>query len=433
MTISIYGFLFFFLFFSLSTQQHKNLLVIQMLNVGAHFPKEINGQWVTHLNDLTHIGMRQLYLLGREMANRFTLKGDFLREYNIPSEVIIKAAFANDNLTVASAYAYSRGLYPPGSGQGLSAVNIERAIAPFQGADFKKYQKELGDEALPHYYDTVPIMVEGGGPDYLLSAIKYCEGLRKLVSESESQGKRSELWDKGKTVIEELKNHFKTNIEKLEDTVKYRDYLESAKFFDVKEPISEDAIKYLKTVYDFIKFQEYFDDPLVAQIVSNGVLKEVKDALEQGIINPDKRKKLLTYVVEDQNVYALLKLINEKIEYSIPYASLLEINVTTDDENATSITAAFNGKALKWSDEKTVLSLEEFKDWIKDNTHSNEDFMSICLKGKDPEEEEDSSWLVIGICVILILLVVVILTLVYAIRKPNQAEAVTDAEAGLEF
>ena len=439
---SFYGFLLFFLLFTFSTQKEKNFLVIQILNVGAHFPKEIKKEWVTHLNDLTHIGMRQLYLLGREMANNYILKENFLREFNIPSEVIIKAAFANDNLTVASAYAYSRGLYPPGTGQRLSADNIERAVAPFHGADYKKYQKELADEALPHYYDTVPIMVEGGGPDYLLSAIEYCEGLKKIVSarseESRLKNERSSLWNKAKDAIDELKENFGEDIKELEDTLKYRDYFESAEFFAEEISIKEETMNHVYTIYKFIKFQEYYDNPLVAQIVSNGVLKEVENALDEGIKNPEERKKLLTYVVEDQNVYAFLKLINGNEEYSIPYASLLEIKVVTNDEDKKFVSAFFNGQILKWNNEITVLSLQDFEDWIKKNTYNDKEFMSMCINGKDIPEEDDDFWFILGISLTPIMVIVIILTIIYAMRKsdktePLNVEPIRDEESEVEY
>eukprot|EP00826_Nyctotherus_ovalis_P031790 TRINITY_DN2553_c0_g1_i6.p1 TRINITY_DN2553_c0_g1~~TRINITY_DN2553_c0_g1_i6.p1 ORF type:complete len:388 (+),score=127.65 TRINITY_DN2553_c0_g1_i6:81-1244(+) len=368
--MSIYLFLCLCLGFSL--QAERNFFVMQMINVGARFPKEVSKDWVSHLGEITHIGTRQLYLLGRGMANRYVVKGDFLKSFNVPSEVAIKAAYTNDNLTVASAYAYSRGLYPAGTGPTLINKNISRAIPPYTGANFSEYQKQLNDSALPHLYDTVPIMVEGGGPDYLLSATEYCTGLKVMVerrreSEAGLKDKRSALKSKADKAFKELKDIFGVDVKSLEDSMKYRDYIESAKYFahDMSKPITADSKAALDNIYNFVQFEEYYDDPLVAQVVSNEVLKEVETALKLGAKN---KKKMATYVVEDRNVYAMLKLVNKGEVQPVPFASLLEIRITVDENKKYFVRAYFNDKPLHWKEGVTAIDLDGFHKWIKENT-----------------------------------------------------------------
>lgn len=419
--MSIYLFLCLCLGFSL--QAEKNFFVMQMINVGARFPKEVSENWVRHLGEITQIGTRQLYLLGRGMAGRYVVKGDFLKDFNVPSEVVIKAAYANDNLTVASAYAYSRGLYPMGRGPTLLNKNASRAVPPYHGANFSEDQEKLKENALPHRYDTLPIMVEGGGPDYLLSATEYCTGLKVMVekrreSEAGLKDKRSTLKNKAEKAFKELKDIFKVDVNTLEDSMKYRDYIESAKYFahDMPKPISADSKTALDNIYNFVQFEEYYDDPLVARVVSNKVLKEVETALKMGAGN---KKKLVTYVVEDRNVYAMLKLVNKGEVQPVPFASLLEIKITVDENKKYYVRAYFNDKLLHWKEGVTEIDLDGFYKWIKENTFEHKEFMANCLNAKEDVKTKDKVWIIAGLCMVPIMLIVIILTIIYAVRKPK--------------
>eukprot|EP00826_Nyctotherus_ovalis_P031787 TRINITY_DN2553_c0_g1_i1.p1 TRINITY_DN2553_c0_g1~~TRINITY_DN2553_c0_g1_i1.p1 ORF type:complete len:256 (+),score=87.20 TRINITY_DN2553_c0_g1_i1:102-869(+) len=247
---------------------------------------------------------------------------------------------------------------------------------------------------------------------------------RRRESEAGLKDKRSALKSKADKAFKELKDIFGVDVKSLEDSMKYRDYIESAKYFahDMSKPITADSKAALDNIYNFVQFEEYYDDPLVAQVVSNEVLKEVETALKLGAKN---KKKMATYVVEDRNVYAMLKLVNKGEVQPVPFASLLEIRITVDENKKYFVRAYFNDKPLHWKEGVTAIDLDGFHKWIKENTFEHKEFMAKCLEAKEEVKTKDTVWIIAGLCMVPIMLIVIILTIIYAVRKSKERELET--------
>lgn len=61
------------------------------------------------------------------------------------------------------------GLYPSSDLNSLTEWQQGNAVPPIEGADFSKWQEELGSQALPHGLNTFPIEQVGLEADYMLS------------------------------------------------------------------------------------------------------------------------------------------------------------------------------------------------------------------------------------------------------------------------
>jgi hypothetical protein len=65
------------------------------------------------------------------------------------------------------------GLYPPGTNKNiLTEWQQKNAVPPNEGVDWSKWQKELGDKALPDNFNVFPINMDGHDDDYLLMISK---------------------------------------------------------------------------------------------------------------------------------------------------------------------------------------------------------------------------------------------------------------------
>ena len=70
--------------------ENKLHFVIHMANLGARFPAIISGDWVKNSGGLTHVGMRQLYLLGRELRKRYIEDNELLDEQFKPAQFLLE-------------------------------------------------------------------------------------------------------------------------------------------------------------------------------------------------------------------------------------------------------------------------------------------------------------------------------------------------------
>lgn len=80
------------------------------------------------------------------------------------------------------------GLYPSTHANDLTEWQQSNAVPPIEGADFTKWQQELGASALPYGLQTFPIQQTGFEKDFVLSVNeKNCKRYAdSYVSKSEA-------------------------------------------------------------------------------------------------------------------------------------------------------------------------------------------------------------------------------------------------------
>ena len=415
--------------------------VAHLANIGARFPKSDFDSWVRTPGELTQVGMRQLYLLGRELRQQYVINAGLLSERFNSYELSLRAAFSNWTTTSASAYSFVRGLYPPGTGYSLSDFNIERAIPPNNETNYTEYQKELRDAALPNYFDTVPVMIYGGDADLVLSAAVYCDNLPKIVkqqvdSSSALKNRRAYLEKKGKEgVFAELSKLFNEEVATIKDALMYRDYFISAKYYAVilKEKLSEEGMKQLNEMYAFVKYEEYYADSSVAKVVSNGALSEIKTILSASMTGKPDRTKMVSYIVEDNNIFAILRLLYQNLTtgyVEVPFASSLQFEVIKNgSSNADAgaevqykVKVVYNGKALTWPNGQLELPLKEFNAWIDLSILPQSDFMKACKGTEIKPSKGDTTWLVFGLIVCGLIIAMMVIVCIYVLKGGKEDE-----------
>jgi len=65
------------------------------------------------------------------------------------------------------------GLFPSSEENNLNEWQQGNAVPPIEGADFSKWQEELGAHALPFGLNTFPINQYGRASDYMLAASHF--------------------------------------------------------------------------------------------------------------------------------------------------------------------------------------------------------------------------------------------------------------------
>ena len=116
----------FFLLLSLCSAQEL-LHVIELCRHGArspiHFqPWDNSTVWPEGKGQLTPAGMRQHFLIGHELRNRYIINTPLLSANFTQQEISI---FSSDvNRTLQSAVSQMQGLYPPGTGPNLRDTNM---------------------------------------------------------------------------------------------------------------------------------------------------------------------------------------------------------------------------------------------------------------------------------------------------------------------
>lgn len=352
---------------------------IQIINIGARFPKLKNITWNQKPGKLNIIGLRQLYILGQSFREKYIY--DYYnpllsRRYGY-NETLFRAAYSNSTSAVSSAYALIRGLYPPGTGQFLTDEEIKRAIPPFENFNYKEYEKELRDAAIGNYLSSIPVIVNAGGPDYALSAAENCPRLKTIIPKNDKKLNSTirAIEERAKKIYNKLSKYFGVKVNSIDDFDKYREYILAAKYYGIDTEL-DDCMETLNEVYWLKNYQILFYYIDHAKVVTNYILKEVvKSITEHGNI------KMIAYFVEDKVLYAMARLFNDWNKYdhikNVTFASCIQIDYYSGsflDKGYFNIT--LDGKPLSDSNRGIFVFSEFMK--IINNTLNDEEFAYLC-------------------------------------------------------
>ncbi|KAL4426737.1 hypothetical protein ABPG74_006109 [Tetrahymena malaccensis] len=185
-------------------------LVVQIYRHGARYPiydtydyteqKAMNGE-------LTPVGIRQHFELGRKLKAEYIDKRGFLSSSYNPQELFVRST--DVTRTLMSAESQLAGLYPYNSGpkipdavQGLAADQKKKILdAPYQFFDQTISQTMTDDaNAIPNGFQPIPIHTVDQKLDKLLLGVSYgCPNSQKWTA----QNKQSDEWNR---INKELKD-----------------------------------------------------------------------------------------------------------------------------------------------------------------------------------------------------------------------------------
>lgn len=158
-------------------------MVIEVFRHGAREPLKAtfdSSNWEEINGDLTNTGIRQHYLLGRELRYRYIESQSFLSESFNQSEIYIRST--NLNRTIMSALSHLHGLYPLGTGPSFPEdYNTDLANPPLEKINF--FVKDLGFDTLPYRFQTIPLHIVDEHDDTLLLTAFVCKNNKLFRSQ----------------------------------------------------------------------------------------------------------------------------------------------------------------------------------------------------------------------------------------------------------
>ena len=143
----------------ISLIQSEVLFVLEHFRHGATGPSDLDSEgkdlmgntWnKTEIDELTPIGVRMQYILGLYFADRY---GHLFADKYDPKTIYVSSV--NDSKAIQSAIAHTSAFYF-GEGKKLSNDTKEKAKPPVDDLNETKIE-DLKDEALPGYFQTIPI------------------------------------------------------------------------------------------------------------------------------------------------------------------------------------------------------------------------------------------------------------------------------------
>ncbi|CAD8150405.1 unnamed protein product [Paramecium octaurelia] len=129
---------------------------------------------------LTPAGMRQQYVLGKWLRQRYIIDNHLLSPQFNENEIYIEST--DYNRTIMSAYSNLQGMYPEGSE--LPNVTEDKLLPPNSGSK----SPSIGNYALPNKIQLIPIHTKEEEQDYALAI--YC----KTTGSTVKQNKQTELY-----------------------------------------------------------------------------------------------------------------------------------------------------------------------------------------------------------------------------------------------
>jgi len=380
--------------------------LIHVTYIGSRYPRYLNdtSKWEFNPMELTQVGMRQLYLLGRQIRQKYFNKLPEML-YN-PLKVEFRSIYSDEPTITRSAYALAAGLYH-GAGFNLNDAQVERAVPPIDPSKYVNYKKDLGNEALPHYYGVLPVMTLTEEPDYKFRTLHLCSAVNKTVKDELKVNETLKSYIEGKErnfskgLYPKLKAIFGKDVNDMTEASDYTDYIIAAKYFSKELNITGDEYKLINELHYTIKFEKLFANENVTKLIAHGFLDELEKILV-GIDEGKNPKYIFTsYTLDEVHILALLKLLGfeyqgDKKPEIMPFSSSLIIEVNEDK----TIKILFNNDTIKLKDkDPTVKGLIE---WTKGNIVVN--FTDRCHAEKAEMPEEWFMYTFIGAGVLLLIL-----------------------------
>jgi len=206
------------LILSIATQAHSKLeMVIEVFRHGAREPTKApfdSPDWAEYQGELTSAGLRQHYLLGKEMRKKYIDKLGFLSQTFNHNEVYVRST--DSNRTIMSVQSHLLGLYPLGVGPKFpDDYPLNVAVPPYQA----QYDiQALGFDVLPGNYQPIPVHVVEKSQDFLLTCYDACPNYEDLKKAQKETDEYKSLDEKFQPILQKATKVF--NISKALDLSK---------------------------------------------------------------------------------------------------------------------------------------------------------------------------------------------------------------------
>lgn len=178
----VLSFICFLAFMTFTYCEKKFLFAYSCTTAGTSYPELKLFPWTENTTEgLTPGGIRQLYVLGRELRERLIDKQTVIHETYNPKQVKVRPIMTEK--AIESAYALIAGLYPAGTGHIISNHKVRGMAIPPNAYDYISWIEDLQTGALNYTYQSMPLSLTGEEKDVLLNPEDGCNSYRKFLAD----------------------------------------------------------------------------------------------------------------------------------------------------------------------------------------------------------------------------------------------------------
>lgn len=418
--------------------------VFNMISNGASSPtsnhlnsinEDVFGERWDDPNQLTPVGMRMQYLLGRRNRVKYD---NFLSSSFKPNEVVVHSTKFNN--TISSAQAHMQGLFPQGTGPNLSGYQRNVAYPPQGKTGYGDFVQEVfGAPALPYNTQVFPIQT--------YSDVEYRNffmyNIKDNCQDSYYETIDNRRTDESKALLDSIDTKYGAQLAQAIGTDRnvFKDYLYTymvmkdfiAGYVDGKlhkrltdaglnlTEFNQTATDFLN--YDLYKVQNYGNDTELLPKITFGVIAE--DLLEKmdqrveldrsGIAYTETDPKLVISSVNEVIVASILRYLEVELKtktYYVPFASSLNFELKRPDgKDNTALTEfdyfvdiIYNDIPLK------TIAYSEFKDFLDEAWSERKTRWECSLTPFEFWGFQNATitlGVLLGVCVVLIFIVLI--------------------------
>ena len=182
-------------------------MVVEVFRHGAREPIGAPydaADWTEYEGELTSAGLRQHYLLGKEMRKKYIERLGFLSPQFNHTELYVRST--DVNRTIMSVSSHLLGLYPLGAGARFpDDYPLKLAVPPYK-ADYDI--QDLGFNVLPEKYQPIPVHIVEKSKDALLTPDDVCPSHEEMKKAQKSSDLYQTFQEKFKPVFDEVQQVF---------------------------------------------------------------------------------------------------------------------------------------------------------------------------------------------------------------------------------
>jgi len=382
---------------------------------------------------LTNVGKHQLYLLGRQLADKYIRQNKVLSVKYNPNQIIARAS--GINRTIESAQSLLMGLYPPGTGPALSPEEIEAAVPPIKVEHLEEIQAELREAALPFYARTIPLRTATAVFDYIFAPHLECD----TIAEDEEQyaDEFKKIDEKYNDYYPLLKSRYNLTVKDTVDVYKLYDNVAAALGNAIKLKINftEEDLETLEAITVDENINVFVKSELKVKLLCHMILYDLRRHLmrvveeDKNNVPHDQRLRFALFHVSDAHIMALSKILPITIDTYIKFASSLifELHKITDHQKNVQyhIKVFYNTQEQDFS-KNDLYKYEKFVEYIKENAfEDDEDFLDNCFSEHNPVDYDKEEFTAITVILFIVFLLIWGANWWALTRKPKEEEPTT--------
>ena len=372
-------------------------------------PWDNNERWPEGPGMLTAEGLRQEYLLGVNLKQRYQNNFGLISSDYIPGQIEIYSSYYNR--TQLSAKGISYGLF-----QGSSIQEPRGVTLPFPSIITSKYKDKITSSV------ALPIMMNKYTINGMLVPQTICEEYVEYIKKKLSTVEMNRIYMRYDDLILTIANYLKVNrkqarlrFDEFYDSV----YCNNFMGFEIPGQFTwnwlKRAMKLHVEKYMYLKHEpDYF-----AKFPGNLLLSKISELLQDRVNGKYIAKKGVIYSAHDSTIQNLLVALGLFDWKHPPLASLMQIELLVNGEGKYQVRIIYNDKELFLTDKKTTVDFSEFQEFVKTRTFvDNSDACAKIAHFVDIKKVEESETGYVKLLVLnSFIMITVLLAINYLIKK----------------